>query len=208
MNWISIGSGNGLSPIRHQAISWTNAHLLSIAPLETNFIQILFKIQKLFIQGNPFENVICEMATILSRGGSVKHDFTQEFTSPTHLLSANAQEPVSFVASVAPSHHLKPVLSSHQQLPYHWRYWSLSPWQLSSSPSRIRQWIDFWSQCKCIWFKDVAWFVVQSWIHVYPTFAITALFLRSWPHLIIKTVFPRYRDSHVKDKTVVRPSYL
>ena len=24
----------------------------------------------------------------------------------------------------------------------------------------------------------------------------------------IKTVFPRYGDSHVKDKTVARPSYL
>ena len=28
------------------------------------------------------------------------------------------------------------------------------------------------------------------------------------PRLNIKTVFPRYGDSHVKDKTVVRPSYL
>ena len=27
-------------------------------------------------------------------------------------------------------------------------------------------------------------------------------------HLNIKTVFPRYGDSHVKDKTVARPSYL
>ena len=30
MNWISIGSGNGLSPIRRLAITWTSAHLLSI----------------------------------------------------------------------------------------------------------------------------------------------------------------------------------
>ena len=28
------------------------------------------------------------------------------------------------------------------------------------------------------------------------------------PRLNIKTVFPRYGDSHVKDKTVARPSYL
>ena len=28
------------------------------------------------------------------------------------------------------------------------------------------------------------------------------------PRLYIKTVFARYRDSHVKDKTVERPSYL
>ena len=30
----------------------------------------------------------------------------------------------------------------------------------------------------------------------------------SGPHLNIKTVFPRYGYSHVKDKTVARPSYL
>ena len=30
----------------------------------------------------------------------------------------------------------------------------------------------------------------------------------SWARLNIKTVFPKYVDSHVKDKTVVRPSYL
>ena len=28
------------------------------------------------------------------------------------------------------------------------------------------------------------------------------------PHLNIKTIFPRYGDSHIKDKTVTRPSYL
>ena len=28
------------------------------------------------------------------------------------------------------------------------------------------------------------------------------------PRLNMKTIFPRYGDSHVKDKTVVRPSYL
>ena len=37
MNWVSIGSGNGLAPKRRQAITWTNADLLSIGPLGTNF---------------------------------------------------------------------------------------------------------------------------------------------------------------------------
>ena len=36
---------NGLSPIRHQAIIWTNASLLSIEPLGTKFSDILIKIQ-------------------------------------------------------------------------------------------------------------------------------------------------------------------
>ena len=32
--------------------------------------------------------------------------------------------------------------------------------------------------------------------------------LHPGPHFNIKTVFPKYEDSHVKDKTVARPSYL
>ena len=39
-----IGSDNGLSPDRCQAIIWTNARLLSIGPLETNFSEILIEI--------------------------------------------------------------------------------------------------------------------------------------------------------------------
>ena len=35
-----IGSGNGLSPVRRQAISWTNAALSSIELLETSFSEI------------------------------------------------------------------------------------------------------------------------------------------------------------------------
>ena len=41
-----IGSDNGLSHGRRQAIIWTNAGILLIVPLETNFIEILIGIQK------------------------------------------------------------------------------------------------------------------------------------------------------------------
>ena len=41
-----IGSDNGLSPGRRQAIIWTNAEILLIGPLGTNFIEILIGIQK------------------------------------------------------------------------------------------------------------------------------------------------------------------
>ena len=41
VKWIGIGSDNGLSPIRRQAIILTNAWLLSIGPLGTNFSEIL-----------------------------------------------------------------------------------------------------------------------------------------------------------------------
>ena len=39
-----IGSDNGLSPGRRQAIIWTNAGILSIGPLGTNFSEILIEI--------------------------------------------------------------------------------------------------------------------------------------------------------------------
>ena len=39
-----LGSDNGLSPGRHQAIVWTNAGILLIGPLGTNSTEILIKI--------------------------------------------------------------------------------------------------------------------------------------------------------------------
>ena len=47
MNWVSIGSGNGLLPSWHQAITLTNADLLWIRLSGTNFSEILIKIQQL-----------------------------------------------------------------------------------------------------------------------------------------------------------------
>ena len=41
---IIIGSDNGLSPGRRQAIIWTNAGILLIGPLGTNFSEILIEI--------------------------------------------------------------------------------------------------------------------------------------------------------------------
>ena len=41
---IIIGSDNGLSPGRRQAIIWTNAWILLIEPLGTNFSEILIEI--------------------------------------------------------------------------------------------------------------------------------------------------------------------
>ena len=51
MNWVSIGSGNGLSPVRLQAITRTNVDVLSFGPLGTSFDEIRIKIHKfLFIE--------------------------------------------------------------------------------------------------------------------------------------------------------------
>ena len=59
------GSDNGLSPDRRQAIIWTDVGILLIGPLGTNFSEILIEIQ-IFVK-NSLENVVCEMAFIVSR---------------------------------------------------------------------------------------------------------------------------------------------
>ena len=44
VKWVITGSGNGLLPVQCQAITWTNADLLSFGPLERNFSEIWLKI--------------------------------------------------------------------------------------------------------------------------------------------------------------------
>ena len=57
VNWIIIGSGNGLSPVRHQAITWTNDGLLSIG---LHFQWNLNRNSIIFIQEKSFKNVVCQ----------------------------------------------------------------------------------------------------------------------------------------------------
>ena len=45
INFVSSGSENGLSPICRHAITWTNAHVLSMRPLETILSEIRIKMQ-------------------------------------------------------------------------------------------------------------------------------------------------------------------
>ena len=44
VNWVNIGSNNGLSPGQRQVIIWTNAWILLIGPLGTNCNEISFEI--------------------------------------------------------------------------------------------------------------------------------------------------------------------
>ena len=60
-----IGSDNGLSPRRRQAIIWTNAGILLIEPLGTNFN--FNRNWSIFIEEKAFEDIVCEMASILSQ---------------------------------------------------------------------------------------------------------------------------------------------
>ena len=64
----STCSGNGLTPVRRQAITWTNSDFLSIGPLGTNVSEIRSKKNTtLFIHENAFQNDVWEMAAIFFR---------------------------------------------------------------------------------------------------------------------------------------------
>ena len=69
---IIIGSDNGLSPGRRQAIIWNNAGLLLIEPLGANVSEISVGIQIFSFKKNALEHVVCETAAILSRPQCVK----------------------------------------------------------------------------------------------------------------------------------------
>ena len=73
VNWVSIDSGNGLSPVYCQAITWTNADFLLIGPFEIDFIAIRIEKQNFLFTKNAFGKVVCEMACILSMGRLVKN---------------------------------------------------------------------------------------------------------------------------------------
>ena len=66
-NLTIIGSDNGLSPERHQIIIWNNARILLIGPLERKFNEILIINANIFIQENALQNVVCKIASIVSR---------------------------------------------------------------------------------------------------------------------------------------------
>ena len=90
-NLTIIGSNNRLSPGRLQAIIWTNAGILLIGPLGTNFSEIFAEITTfsfIFVQENVFESVVCEMAAILSQSHCVNSLF-QTADIRVHVVHIN-----------------------------------------------------------------------------------------------------------------------
>ena len=86
--WASVGSGNGLSPIWRQAITWTNAGLLSNGLLWTNFSETQIKTPSCSFKKMHLKLLSAKMAATLSMGrwvnplrakffrGNIKHIFT------------------------------------------------------------------------------------------------------------------------------------
>ena len=72
MNYIIIGSGNGLSPIQRQAIIQNNAVSLSVGILGSIFYWHFNQKSNIIMDKNAYESVVCKMAAILSRPHCVR----------------------------------------------------------------------------------------------------------------------------------------
>ena len=70
-NWVIICPGNGLSPIRRQAINWANAGLLSTVHLGSYFSDIQIGFLSFSFKKMQLKMSSAKMATISSRGRSV-----------------------------------------------------------------------------------------------------------------------------------------
>ena len=77
VNWASIGSGYGLSPVRRQAITWTSAGLFWTEPLGANFSEIWIEILTF-----SFKNMHLKMSSAKNGSHLVRGD---ELTMSTVL---------------------------------------------------------------------------------------------------------------------------
>ena len=76
VKWLSVGSDNGSAPNRRQAITWTNAGLLLIRHLGTNFNEIRIEIQNFSLMKMHLKMSSAKLEAILSRGRWVKDNIT------------------------------------------------------------------------------------------------------------------------------------
>ena len=83
--WVSIGSGNGLSPVRRQTI--TEPMLTFISRILRNKLRwISNQNTKLLIHENAYENGVCEMASVVPRGDELT---TQFYLSISYKVQSN-----------------------------------------------------------------------------------------------------------------------
>ena len=101
-NLTIIGSDNGLSPGRRQAIIWTNAGILLIEPLGANFSEILIKMLFFFIQENAFESVVWKRRpswlglNVLNRSGIGPLHMTSRHGDAFHITDLSWMEPNAY----------------------------------------------------------------------------------------------------------------
>ena len=92
---VSTVSGNGLLSVRRQAITWTNAKLLSIRAWGIYFNEILFEIHK-FPSKNIYPRISSEQMDILFSFSRFRRTYQQRFEN-----KADKQHSLKYIPSVA-----------------------------------------------------------------------------------------------------------
>ena len=94
MNRVNIGSDNGMSPVQRQAIIRTNAGLLSVGLLGTNFHDLRIGIQSFSFKKMHLKVSSAKIAAILSRGrwvnSSQSHDAIIELCQNNGTISTES----------------------------------------------------------------------------------------------------------------------
>ena len=86
INWVIIGPGNGLSLVRCQAITWTNAGLLSIGLMGTYFSEIWIEILSF-----SFKKMQLKMSSARMVVNKLGHHWSRQWlvacSAPSHYLN-------------------------------------------------------------------------------------------------------------------------
>ena len=138
MNWICISSGNGLSPVRHQAITWTNASLLSIELLGTNLSEIRIGILSFSLKKMHLKLSSAKMAAILFRGDELKYRmcrsmvtncdnmhiaFNTQHSHYSDVMSAMGSR-ITVISIVCSTVQVQVQIKENIKAPRHWPLWA------------------------------------------------------------------------------------
>ena len=126
-NQAIIGSDNGLSPGRRQAIIWTNAGILLIRPLETNFSEIA-----ILIYTFPFKKMHMKMSSGKWRPFCLSLNVLNNWILKGHVTWQQMVDPGT--------------LSWESSLPLVW----------TTGAHRFHQWVSIFEWVAVMWFKDKA----------------------------------------------------
>ena len=127
-----IGSDNGLSPGRHQAIIWTNAGILLIKPLATNFSEILIEIQTFSLTKMHLKmSSVKRWPFCLGLNVLKWHNYSVQFgCGPTwhnsHLVNRLSVADVES-ADITPKSHVFVKIIGHHWIYVTWASWLLNP---------------------------------------------------------------------------------
>ena len=98
---ILVTIGDGFSPFRCQAITWTKSDSLPSRSNRTRLNDILFEILKIVIQENALQNVVCKISKFRPfRSGLQMSIAAEKMQIPIDEIQSNAVNCVSYLKEI------------------------------------------------------------------------------------------------------------